>query len=99
MAVSPAAVALESQPLGWLRTAPAPARRALLAASVGWMFDGFDIMIYSMVLTAVLAEFGISKTMGGVLGSLTLVASAVGGVLFGTIADLLGRGIGMRVLV
>ena len=76
MAVSPAAAALESQPLGWLRSAPAPARRALFAASVGWMFDGFDIMIYSMVLTAVLAEFGISKTIGGVLGSLTLLASA-----------------------
>src|SRR5712671_4576632 len=99
MAASPAAVALESQPLGWLRSAPAPARRALLAASVGWMFDGFDIMIYSMVLTAVLAEFGISKTMGGVLGSLTLVASAIGGVLFGTIADRRGRRIGIIVSV
>jgi MFS family permease len=95
MATSPAIVVLESQPLGWLRSAPAPARRALLAASVGWMFDGFDIMIYSMVLTAVLAEFGISKTMGGVLGSLTLLASAVGGVLFGTLADRRGRRIGI----
>ena len=93
---SPAGVvALESQPLGWLRSAPAPARRALLAASVGWMFDGFDIMIYSMVLTAVLAEFGISKTMGGVLGSLTLLGSAAGGLLFGTIADRHGRRTGI----
>lgn len=93
---SPAGViALESQPLGWLRAAPAPARRALLAASVGWMFDGFDIMIYSMVLTAVLAEFGISKTMGGVLGSLTLLGSAAGGLLFGTIADRHGRRTGI----
>ena len=89
------ALPLESRPLGWLRAAPAPARRALLAASVGWMFDGFDIMIYSMVLTAVLAEFGISKTIGGVLGSLTLAASAVGGVLFGTIADRRGRRVGI----
>jgi MFS family permease len=99
MAASPAAVALESRPLGWLRSAPLPARRALLAASVGWMFDGFDIMIYSMVLTAVLAEFGISKTIGGVLGSLTLLASAAGGVLFGTLADRRGRRIGMIVSV
>ena len=59
MTIGTGVVALESQPLGWLRSAPAPARRALLAASVGWMFDGFDIMIYSMVLAAVLAEFGI----------------------------------------
>ena len=95
MNASAGALALESQPFGWLRSAPAPARRALLAASVGWMFDGFDIMIYSMVLTAVLAEFGISKTMGGVLGSLTLLASAAGGVLFGTIADRYGRRTGI----
>lgn len=86
---------LASRSFGWLRAAPVPARRALLAASVGWMFDGFDIMIYSMVLTAVLAEFGISKTMGGVLGSLTLAASAVGGVLFGTLADRRGRRVGI----
>ena len=99
MATSLADVALESRPLGWLRSAPAPARRALVAASIGWMFDGFDIMIYSMVLTAVLAEFGISKTMGGVLGSLTLLASAAGGVMFGTLADRRGRRIGMIVSV
>jgi MFS family permease len=99
MATSLADVALESRPLGWLRSAPAPARRALVAASIGWMFDGFDIMIYSMVLTAVLAEFGISKTMGGVLGSLTLLASAAGGVLFGIVADRRGRRFGMIVSV
>ena len=95
MNASAGALALESQPFGWLRSAPAPARRALLAASVGWLFDGFDVMIYSMVLTAVLADFGISKTMGGVLGSLTLLASAAGGVLFGMIADRYGRRTGI----
>src|ERR1043166_2137815 len=78
--------------LGWLRSAPASSKRALLAAGLGWMFDGFDIMVYSMVLTAVIADFGMSKTMGGALGSLTLVASALGGVLFGTLADRRGRG-------
>ena len=95
MATSAGVAVLESQPLGWLRSAPAQARRALLAASIGWMFDGFDIMIYSMVLTAVLADFGISKTMGGVLGSLTLLGSAAGGVLFGLLADRRGRRAGI----
>jgi MFS family permease len=95
MNASAGALALESQPFGWLRSAPAPARRALLAASVGWLFDGFDVMIYSMVLTALLADFGISKTVGGILGSLTLLASAGGGVLFGMIADRYGRRTGL----
>jgi len=81
--------------LGWLRSAPASSKRALAAAALGWMFDGFDIMVYSMVLTAVIADFGISKTIGGALGSLTLAASAIGGVLFGTIADRRGRRTGI----
>ena len=63
MNASAGALALESQPFGWLRSAPAPAsKRALAAVALGWLFDGFDIMVYSMVLTAVLADFGISKT-------------------------------------
>ena len=54
--------ALESRPLGWLRMAPVRSKRALAAAALGWMFDGFDIMVYSLVLTAVIAEFGLSRT-------------------------------------
>jgi MFS family permease len=85
--------------LGWLRSAPASSKRALIAASLGWLFDGFDIMVYSMVLTAVIADFGMSKAAGGALGSLTLAASAVGGVLFGTLADRRGRKAGIIVSV
>ena len=66
----------EAATLGWLRSAPAASKRALVAAALGWMFDGFDIMVYSMVLTAVIADFGMSKAAGGALGSLTLAASA-----------------------
>jgi MFS family permease len=87
--------ALESRPLGWLRAAPASSRRALAAASIGWMFDGFDIMVYSLVLTAVVADFGISRTAGGGLGSLTLAASAFGGWFFGRVADRHGRRAGL----
>ena len=79
----------------WVRSAPASSKRALVAAGLGWMFDGFDIMVYSMILTAVIADFGISKAAGGALGSLTLAASAVGGVLFGTLADRRGRRAGI----
>jgi MFS family permease len=88
-------LALEARPFGWLRSAPLSSRRALVAAALGWLFDGFDIMVYSMVLTALIADFGISKTVGGVLGSLTLAASAIGGVAFGTLADRRGRRVGI----
>lgn len=90
-AVDLPATAIEARPFGWLRAAPLSARRALAAAWIGWMFDAFDVMLYSMLLTAVLADFGISKAVGGVLGSLTFIAAAIGGLLFGKLADSRGR--------
>ena len=75
----------------WLRAATPEARRALLAASLGWMLDSFDVMLYALVLATLIRELGITPTTAGLLGSLTLVASAAGGVLFGVLADRYGR--------
>jgi MFS family permease len=77
-------------PAFW-REATADAKRALAAASLGWMLDAFDVMIYSLVLAELVRAFGITLTTAGYLGSLTLVASAVGGVVFGVVADRFGR--------
>jgi MFS family permease len=55
------------------------------------MLDAFDVMLYALVLPAVVAELRIDYASAGVLASLTLVASAVGGVLFGLVADRYGR--------
>ena len=77
--------------LQWFRQAPAASRRGLFAAWLGWLLDGFDVMLYALVLGALIQDFGLSKTVAGLLGSLTLVASALGGVLFGVIADRWGR--------
>ncbi|MFZ0640121.1 MAG: MFS transporter [Candidatus Acidiferrales bacterium] len=66
-------------------------RDSLLAGGVGWMLDAFDVMLYSMVLATLMRDLGMSKSTGGLLGSLTLLASAVGGVIFGFVADRIGR--------
>jgi MFS family permease len=66
-------------------------RRALLAAALGWMLDSFDVMLYALVLAHVMADLGMSKRTAGLLGTLTLLASGIGGVLFGFIADRVGR--------
>jgi MFS family permease len=67
------------------------ARRALAAASLGWLLDAFDVMLYALVLTALMSELGMDRTTGGLLGSLTLAASALGGIVFGVLADRWGR--------
>jgi MFS family permease len=77
--------------LQWYWDAPASARRVLFAAWTGWLLDAFDVMMYALVLGTLLHEFALSKGMAGLLGSLTLIASGFGGVLFGIIADRYGR--------
>jgi MFS family permease len=76
---------------GWLKEGSPAAQRSLLAASLGWMLDGFDIMLYALVVSALLRELAISTAVAGLLGSLTLVASGIGGILFGIVADRYGR--------
>ncbi|MUG72239.1 MFS transporter [Paenibacillus validus] len=65
--------------------------RALIAASSGWALDAMDVMLYSMVLVHVMADLQMDKTTGGFLATLTLLSSAVGGILFGMVADRYGR--------
>ncbi len=55
------------------------------------MLDAFDVMLYALILTAVIQDLGLDRTTGGLMASLTLGASAVGGLIFGVVADKLGR--------
>jgi MFS family permease len=66
-------------------------RRTLLAASLGWMLDAFDAMLYALVLTHIMRDLGMSKATSGFLATLTLLASGIGGVMFGFLADRIGR--------
>jgi MFS family permease len=74
----------------WSDASP-EARRALVAGAMGWLLDAFDVMLYALVLTSVARDLGFSLAVGGQLASLTLAASAVGGLIFGVVADRLGR--------
>jgi MFS family permease len=55
------------------------------------MLDSFDVMLYSLVLASLMADLHLSKSTAGVLGSITLLAAAAGGLSFGIIADRFGR--------
>jgi MFS family permease len=78
----------------------------LFVAWLGWVFDAMDAMIYALVLQPALRELipksGIAATgdaigwYGGIIFSVFLIGWALGGVLFGVLADRFGR---TRVLV
>jgi len=78
-------------PIQLLKQASPAQRHTLLAAALGWMLDAFDAMLYALVLTYVMRDLGMSKATSGLLNSLTLLASGIGGVLFGFLADRIGR--------
>ncbi len=50
-----------------------------------------DVMLYAFALIAIKSEFGLTDAQAGGLASVTLIASAIGGVLSGILADRFGR--------
>jgi MFS family permease len=75
----------------WPRDTTSAERKTLLAGGLGWMLDAMDVMLYSLVLTFLIREFAMDTRTAGFLNSLTLFASAIGGLLFGWVADRIGR--------
>jgi len=78
-------------PIQLLSQATLAERRTLLAAALGWMLDSFDAMLYALVLSRVMRDLGMSKGTAGLLSTLMLLASGIGGILFGFVADRIGR--------
>src|SRR3954463_12845255 len=74
-----------------LSSVTAAQRRVLVAAALGWALDAFDVMLYAMVLTHIMRDLGMTKGMAGLLNTLTLLESGIGGVLFGVLEALVGR--------
>ena len=70
----------------------------LIVAWLGWIFDSMDSTIYNLVLTPALRELlgtrGTPENIGwygGIILAIFLVGWAVGGALFGVLADTMGR--------
>jgi MFS family permease len=83
------AAALPAVP--WYRTITREQWRALAAAKLGWMLDAMDFLLYVMAIGELKAYFGFDDATAGLLGTVTLITSAGGGILFGIIADRIGR--------
>lgn len=66
-------------------------KNALIGGLGAWTMDAMDVLLYVMSLTHIKNEFGISLGMSGALASVTLASSALGGILFGVLADKFGR--------
>jgi MFS family permease len=66
-------------------------RRAFAAAFAGFMLDAFDLIVLTLSLTAIGTTFSVGTGATGALSTVTLSASAVGGIAGGLLADRIGR--------
>ncbi|SFO72672.1 Sugar phosphate permease [Variovorax sp. PDC80] len=75
----------------WLRTLNPNEKRTLAASFSGYAVDAFDYYTLPLVTPILLSLWGMSKTEVGLIGTATLVASALGGWAAGILADRYGR--------
>jgi MFS family permease len=65
--------------------------RIWLISFLGWMFDFYDLMLFSFLLIPIGQDLALSGSQEAVLLGIALGASGVGGILFGYLSDRYGR--------
>lgn len=83
----------------WWKEAPGEQRYALFAGFIGYMLDAFDVMLYAFCLTPIMKEWSLPPAQAGFMITVTLLSSALGGILFGVIADRHGRKLALMLTV
>jgi MFS family permease len=77
--------------LAWFGELNAKERRTMGACFGGWALDAFDVQMYSFVIPTIIALWGLSRGEAGLIGTVTLLISSLGGWFSGTLADRFGR--------
>ncbi len=57
----------------------------------GWLFDFYDLMLFSFLLVPIKKTLGLGEASLALLLGASLAATALGGILFGNLADRFGR--------
>lgn len=75
-----------------MKTTQELSRKKLLGvAGLGWMFDAMDVGILSFIIAALQKDWDLSTSQMGWIGSVNSIGMAVGALLFGLMADRVGR--------
>jgi putative MFS transporter len=66
-------------------------RKLLGVAGFGWLFDAMDVGMLSFIIAALQKDWGLTVKQMGWIGSVNSIGMAVGALLFGLLADRIGR--------
>jgi MFS family permease len=75
----------------WYREISPIERKTFWSCYGGWGIDALATQMFSLAIPALIVALGMSKGQAGMIGSATLVASALGGWIMGAVSDRLGR--------
>ncbi|MFE2499639.1 MFS transporter [Streptomyces scopuliridis] len=75
----------------WLRALGPQGRRAFAGAFGGYGLDSYDFFTLPLSMVAIAAYFSLDSGQTGLLTTVTLVVSAIGGAIAGVLADRIGR--------
>ncbi|MER2260373.1 MAG: MFS transporter [Psychrobacillus sp.] len=70
---------------------PLSKNKLLGIAGLAWMFDAMDVGILSFVIAALATEWALTPNEMGWIGSVNSIGMAVGALVFGVMADKVGR--------
>lgn len=65
--------------------------KLLAVAGFAWLFDAMDVGLLSFIITALQKEWQLSEVQMGWIGSVSSIGMAVGALVFGMLADRMGR--------
>lgn len=66
-------------------------RSAFIGATVGWIFDYYEVFLMTMLVIPIAKDFGLSTGQVSVIFAIQLLFLGIGGVGFGLLADRFGR--------
>ncbi len=75
----------------WYRDVTSRERKTFWACFGGWALDALEVQMFGLAIPALIAAFALSKGEAGAISSVTLITSALGGWVGGTLSDRYGR--------
>jgi MFS family permease len=66
-------------------------RCTLVITTLGWVFDAYDIVLFSLLSIYILPSLEINESTYSIIFGIQLATTAIGGVFFGLLADKIGK--------